>query len=562
MRRLLLTTAVVLALALPASRAGGYLVQSFWLDFVDIVMDDVLLPAATWSDPAQLQMSEWNQVDTTDNSHAFRINLNPQFSFGANDGDNTIGFLGEAGLDSEYGLSFQNALAWTVCWSGLFGLYDECDVIMDAGRPWSLSPHDSTWFQSTVLHELGHVRGLGHYNNFLSMQNSGTSKLLRAETLYMDDKEGVRQHASHVSEMDAVMYAKWHDGSAPRWMSMAPTSLTVGQTAFLQNVTIENRGTQTLSPLRFGVYLSTDTFISTSDQLINTGSFSSFGRFTYSTFNWSATIPQVSDCGTYYLGGIVDYEQRWAERFEGNNAVAFSNGVPFVGSIYIPTPLTVKLADDFLEPNDTLASARDVPVPFSSSNLSIDTDNGSDYYEVFLPSGNTLRVNAQFNHFQGNLDLELLSSGGAVLASSRSTTSNESITATAGPGTFLVRVYGSGVGSCNRYSLSITHGPCGDGVCSGATGESAWTCPLDCQQFCGDGLCEASKGETEQICPADCNSCGNGLCEPFEGEDAVSCPADCNSCGNGLCEPFLGEDELTCFVDCCIPEGELECLEF
>lgn len=536
MKRRLLTGALILGLALQASLAGAYLIQNYWLDFFDIVMDDVLLPAATWSNPAQFQMSEWNEVDTTDNSHPFRINLNPQFSFGANDGDNTIGFLDETGLNSEYGLSFQNALAWTVCWSGFFGRYDECDVIIDSGRVWHLSPNDSTWFQSTVLHELGHVRGLGHYNNFLSMQNSGTSKLLRAETLYMDDREGVRQHASYVNETDAVMYAKWHDGSSPRWMSMSPTNLVEGQSISLQNVTIENRGTQTLSPLRFGIYLSTNSFISTADQLLNTGFFSSFGRFTYSTFNWSATIPQVNDCGTYYIGGIVDHEQRWAERYEGNNAVAFSNGVPYVGSTYTPTPLTIKLREDLFEPNDSLATATDAPLPFSFQNLSIDTDNGSDYFAVFLNTSDTLRVNAQFSHFRGNLDLDLLSSGGSLLASSRSTTDNEAITTTAGPGTYYVRVYGSGAGSCNRYSLNINHGPCGDGVCSGAGGENALVCPLDCAQFCGDGLCEASKGETE-----------------------LTCPADCDSCGNGICEPSKGEDELNCAIDCCVPSGKLIC---
>lgn len=561
MRHPLRIGALALALVLQASLAGGYLIKNYWSDGSDIVMDDVLLPAETWSDPAQFQMSEWNEVDTTDNSHPFRINLNPQFSFGADDGDNTIGFLDEAGLNSEYDLSFSGALAWTVSWKNwLTGRRNECDVIMDVGRPWSLSPDNSAWFQSTILHELGHCRGLGHYNNFLSMQNSGTSKLLRAETLYMDDKEGVRQHASHVSEKDAVMYAKWHDGSLPQWMTMGPTTVEEGDTVFLQNVTIENRGTQTLSPLRFGIYLSTNSFISTSDQLLSTGSISSLGRFTYSTFNWSATIPQVADCGTYYLGGIADHEGRWAERYEGNNAVAFSNGNPYVGSSYVPTSLSVSLAEDLFEPNDSRAAATDAPLPFEFQNLSIDQDSGSDYYAVFLSSSDTLRVNAGFTHFRGNLDLELLSSGGSLLASSRSTTNDESITASLGAGTYYVRVYGSGGGSCNKYSLSITRGPCGDGVCSGAGGEDALSCPIDCQQYCGNGVCEAGKGENEQTCSADCNSCGNGICESSKGEDPFSCPADC-SCGNGLCEPHLGEDSFSCSIDCCGSDGKIICPE-
>ena len=70
----------------------GWVIGNFWPDGDDIIMDDVLLPADPWSVPAQSQMVEWNEIDVTDNSHPFLINNNPQFSFGANDGDNTIGF--------------------------------------------------------------------------------------------------------------------------------------------------------------------------------------------------------------------------------------------------------------------------------------------------------------------------------------------------------------------------------------------------------------------------------------------------------------------------------------
>lgn len=202
------------------SNASAYVFFHFWPDGDNIVMDDVFLPAATWSNPAQVQLSEWNQVDTTDNTHPFRINLNPQFSFGANDGDNTMGFLGEAGLNSEYGLSYADALAWTVCWSDSFsGLLDECDMMLNPALGWQLVPDSNNFFQSTVIHEAGHIRGLDHYNAYLATQNSGVDKILRGETLYMDDKEGVRQNASHVAERDMVIYNKFHNGSVPTMSS-------------------------------------------------------------------------------------------------------------------------------------------------------------------------------------------------------------------------------------------------------------------------------------------------------------------------------------------------------
>ncbi|MBK1722620.1 CARDB domain-containing protein [Thiocystis violacea] len=440
----------------------AYVIGNWWPDGDNIVMDDVLLPAATWSTPAQSQMSEWNYVDTTNNSHPFRINNNPQFSFGANDGDNTIGFLSESGLNSEYGLSYASALAWTIRWSGFFsGRIDECDIALDPTLGWSLNPNDSTWFQSTVLHELGHCRGLSHENDLLSIENSGTSKYLRAETLYMDDRVGIRQHASAVTERDIVIYNKWHDGSLPRWMTMSPTTLREGDIVTFNNITAENRGNQSFTgPLRFGVYLSTNATISTGDQLLNTGSWGSFGTYTLSTFNWSAQIPTMSDCATRYIGAVIDDNGAWAERYEGNNAVTFTNGVAYTGSSYTPTPLTILLAEDVNEPNDSTAAATAVTLPYVRSNLSIDQDAEEDFYRMVAPRRGTFNLSATFSHALGDINLRLLNSSGGTLASSTTTTNNESITYHVNTGgTYYARVYGWGGGSCNKYSLSLSFTP-------------------------------------------------------------------------------------------------------
>lgn len=462
MRTKLIAVSAITAACLAYATVGfPYVFNNWWPDAASIVMDDVFLPAATFSDPAQFQMSEWNEVDTTDNSHPFQINTSPEFSFGADDGDNTIGFLGEAGLNSEFGLSYASALAWAVCRSPAAGArYDECDVMLDPSLPWSLDPDDDEWFQSTVLHELGHVRGLGHYNSYLSIENSGVSKYLRGETLYADDKEGVRQNASHVSEKDIVIYNKWHDGSVPRWMSMTPTTLREGETVSLSNITVENRGTQNFSTsVRFGTYLSTNDVVSTGDQLINTGSFSTFNRYTFSTFNWSVQIPTVDDCGVRYLGGIIDDNNQHAERYESNNAVPFTNGVPYTGTSFTPTPLTIQLARDPYEPNDARASAPLISLPFSRNDLSIDTDQESDFFRLSLGTPGTLSISSGFSHASGDVDVSLLDSSGTAIASSASTSNNESIQRSVAAGTYYVQVYGFGSGSCNRYSLSVQLAP-------------------------------------------------------------------------------------------------------
>jgi hypothetical protein len=431
----------------PVTRA--YVIFNWWNDGDDIIMDDVFLPAATWSGPAQNQLAEWNEVDVTTNDHPFLINLSPQFSFGANDGDNTMGFLGEAGLNSEYGLSYASALAWTSCWSNFFtGRLQECDMMLDPTLPWNLSPDDSEFFQSTVLHEAGHIRGLDHENDLLSMQNSGTNKILRGEDLYMDDKVGVRQHASHVGERDAIIYNKWHNGSAPLWMTVSPTTQRVGGVVNFNNITVQNRGTIAFGTLEFGTYMSTNDLISTGDQLLNTGFWGSFGTYSTSTFNWSATVPSVTDCSTRYFGAIIDWNGAYAERYEGNNDTTFVNGTPN------PQAFSILLERDGLEPSDSFAVPRIITLPFNNSNLTVDQDLEQDYYRFTLGALSRVTFTASFTHSLGDVDMDLRNSANTVIASSGGTGNSESITMDLAAGTYTLRVFGFGGGSCNRYSLT------------------------------------------------------------------------------------------------------------
>ena len=257
--------------------------NNFWPDGDNIVMDDVFLPAADLVESRAVPASEWNEVDTTDNSHPFRISSRPSSASAPTTADNTMGFLGEAGLNSEYGLSYASARSPGPCAGAARRPIRRVRRHARSALPWSPRPDPDEFFQSTVLHEAGHFSGLDHYNNYLSMQNASgnVDKILRGETLYMDDKEGVRQHATHVTEYDMVMYNKYHNGSVPLWMTSSPTTARVGQTINFNNITVENRGTFATGDLRFGIYLSTNSFISTGDQLLNTGIDGSFGRFTF-----------------------------------------------------------------------------------------------------------------------------------------------------------------------------------------------------------------------------------------------------------------------------------------
>ena len=102
----------------------------------------------------------------------------------------------------------------------------------------------------------------------------------------------------------------------------------MGQTINLNNITVENRGTLAFGALRFGAYMSPNSIISTGDQLLNTGELALVRPVHVRTFNWSVTAPFVTDCGTHDSSAASSTTSTTTtERFEGNNAVAFVNGL-------------------------------------------------------------------------------------------------------------------------------------------------------------------------------------------------------------------------------------------
>ena len=218
---------VVATLIVASTQASAYNINNYWPDGDNIVMDDVLLPAATWSDPAQFQMSEWNELDTSNNSHPFRISNSPQFSFGSNDGDNTIGFLGESSLNSEYGLSYANALRLG---SLLFELLERSLQRMRChARPHprleTSAPMTTTGFNQQSCMSLAMCAVLVTTTATCRFKIAARASICATKPYTCDDRVGVRQNATTVAERDITIYNKWHDGSAPQWMSMSATTL-------------------------------------------------------------------------------------------------------------------------------------------------------------------------------------------------------------------------------------------------------------------------------------------------------------------------------------------------
>ena len=82
---------------------------------------------------------------------------------------------------------------------------------------------------------------------------------------------------------------------------------------------IENIGTSSSGSFRWGLYLSTDTTITTSDTLLDDWSESSISAGSYRSRSKTITIPASMTGGYYYIGGIVDINSQVSESNENNN---------------------------------------------------------------------------------------------------------------------------------------------------------------------------------------------------------------------------------------------------
>ncbi len=524
-RAVALLTAAIMTFAATIPLVA-YNISTWWPDSDNVVMDDIFLPAATWAGPAESQLLEWNEIDRADLSHPFLISSAPEYSFGSGDNDNTMGFLDDAGLQSQYGISYATAggtgaLAVTVTWASGTELV-EADIMVDPSLPWSLGPDDNNWFQSTMLHEAGHARGLGHHQVWQSIMNDGTSKLLRDETLYMDDMNGIRQHATAVQEVDIVLYPKSHNGTGPQWMTTSATTLREGQPVTFSNWSFENRGSVASGLATFEVYLANTPALSPPLTLLNTGNIPSSQGNSYGIMNWTSTIPTLQDCTVKYVGAIAPSNPAWNERFEQNNTVAFTNGSRN------PVQLSLLLARDRYEPNDAVNTSYTISRDFSNNTLSLDSDTDHDWYTFYLPKTMTVVLDLSFTHALGDIDLELRNTAQTVLAASAGTSNFEHIQIRLASGYYRIHVYGYGTGACNRYSMTLHSFEClQDADCPGATGG-----------ICGDKFCSGLTNTCVQIIPpcSDGDPCTQDLCFEVHGGYCLNLPdPTLDPEGDGFC---------------------------
>ena len=268
---------------------------------------------------------------------------------GGSNGINEIIFFGAATTLSQYGLVIDTGTfgvtyidpdpafgdpdfnacpipAGTTC-----GTFTETDVIMnsDFNRGWTSSaPNYSDTgpanYGATALHEMGHALGVHHSFDQLSTMNYyedfatiylGLSDTNIARAHYPAVARNVVDMATYPFRVSGFQYA------GTTVASPSPTSVQVGNQFTLSNFTAENVGTQALSNVRLEIRLSTNTIISTADELVGTVFFSSFGTNTW----WDTTgtvfsIPSSVPAGTYYVGGLITYDNTTSDGISYNNS--------------------------------------------------------------------------------------------------------------------------------------------------------------------------------------------------------------------------------------------------
>ncbi len=223
---------------------------------------------------------------------------------------------------------------------------------------------------------------------------------------------------------------------------LGSTSAAKGGTVTLY-YDVDNLGSGAAGASTTGIYLSTDSTITTSDTLLTTDAVASIASGWWSSESVTITIPTTLATGSYYIGAVADYNNAVAESNETNNPSA---GVA----------ITITGGDDYAASSSTTGS---VSIGGSATGT-IETSGDNDWFRVSLSAGQVyeFQLNATSSGGLGDPYLNLYGSSGILLTSNDDggigLNSLITYTATTSGNYYLgARAFSSGTGS---YVVSAT----------------------------------------------------------------------------------------------------------
>ena len=300
-----------------------------------IVVNQFPPALAPWSPEDQFQMSSWNHYA----SDVFRVSATPTDTWAYGNGVfDLAGWPDSVVMNQQFGVTWEDlGNPWAVAFRRFNGgTIIEADIALNPAQNWTLDD-ESVYngsglrsFRRTMTHELGHMWGLAHEFNFLSVMNYPPGNYRPFPLPFMDDAEGIRQRypARKVETTDLGIFLFYSAGSQNWLQADFPSSVRIGSSFTVTNYQLENVGTRPVGTPAVEWYLTTVRNFNGATFYLGTTTYPTLNPFTSFDPPSAArtlTVPAGVPAGSYFLAAFIRGDESMGTNgFQVNNSRSFS----------------------------------------------------------------------------------------------------------------------------------------------------------------------------------------------------------------------------------------------